>query len=150
MDEQTNESNEHSMKSIKVKNGRKLKKNIEKKNIMKWETKFGDLHTEQHICSICIILHIQTIRTHIIAACRMRMLNDFYFDIDNIMGKQASPYKIHPCNNIKVFFSVILSSVWPTMWKAASTLRCTIKMYALANIEWHRSWKSPCTTRKVT
>lgn len=90
---------------------------------MKWETKFGDLHTEQHICSICILLHIQTIRTHIIAACRMRMLNDFYFDIDNIMGKQASPYKIHPCNNIKVFFSVILSSVWPTMWKAASTLR---------------------------
>lgn len=55
-----------------------------------------------------VILHILTICTHIVSACRMRMLNDFYFDIDNIMGKQASPYKIHPCNNIKVFFSVIL------------------------------------------
>lgn len=37
------------------------------------------------------------------------MLNDFYCDIDNIMEKQASPYKTHSYNNIKVFFSVILS-----------------------------------------
>lgn len=39
----------------------------------------------------------------------MRMLNDFYCDIDNIMEKQASPYRTHSHNNIKVFFSVILS-----------------------------------------
>lgn len=42
----------------------------------------------------------------------MRMLNDFYCDIDNIMEKQASPYKTHSYNNIKVFFSVILSSIF--------------------------------------